>query len=137
MPTADTSGWKSDGPNIAAPPKTTEYRDIALGSCSFGTSDATIAPRVGISNASMTPVTAEIAKRCHATITSVAINTAVTNPAIANRNRVNLSSRSRFTVSATTPPQTEKTITGAIVAAVTDPSRISESVSERISHSRP
>ena len=56
---------------------------MALGSCSLGTNEATIAPRVGMSNANMTPVTADIAKRCHASIVSVAISTAVTNPAIA------------------------------------------------------
>ena len=78
MPTALTSGWNSDGPSIAAPPKTTAYSEIALGSCSFGTSDATIAPRVGMSNASITPVTAAIANRCHSCITSVAMSTAVT-----------------------------------------------------------
>ena len=68
MPTIDTNGWNSDGPNIAAPPKTIEYRDMALGSCSLGTRDATIAPRVGMSNASMTPVIADIVNRCQASM---------------------------------------------------------------------
>ena len=99
--------------------------------------DATIAERAGMSNASIMPVAVAIAIRIHSFIAPVAINAAVMNPDAAKSRRVSWSTRNRFSLSARTPPHSEKTSIGTCVAAVTSPSITSLSVNERINHKRP